>query len=242
MAIPPPLFISKNLRPHPRSTRVRLVTSNCELSHIQSCIPCLTSELSGVCQITSLITEPLPGSGCTETAFHEGCRTSFPVCGALCSRVPGVSGGARLCCSQDLRAIWALSRGGNRRNRRAPGEVCRAPNVRELPLGYCRYQNQGRACACELRGVPRCALSESAGTAAAQVDPLRAFRGLDRSSASPPSSYPSPRGRSHIRDPGQAGHSGAVRPLSHGQRGQAQRLSASRPDGSYGRSSLRNLS
>src|SRR5208337_3196907 len=163
MAIPPPLFISKNLRPHPRSTRVRLVTSNCELSHIQSCIPCLTSELSGVCQITSLITEPLPGSGCTETAFHEGCRTSFPVCGTLCGRVPGVSGGARLCGSKDLRAIWALSRGSDRRHCQAPGKVCRAPDVRGLPHGHCRYPYKGRACARKLRSLPRRTGSTCAG-------------------------------------------------------------------------------
>ncbi len=78
----------------------------------------------------------------------------------------------------------------------ASGEVCRAPDVRKLPLGYCRYQNQGRACARELRGLPRRALSASACAAAAQGEPLPAFRGPDRSPASPRYSYPSPRRRS----------------------------------------------
>ncbi len=160
-----------------------------------------------------------PGAGCTETAFDErseGCRTSFPVCGTLCSRFPGVSCGARLRGSKDLRAIWTLSRSGDRGDCSAPGEVCRAPNVRGLPLGYCRYQNQGRACPRELRSVPRGALSESACAAAAQGNPLRAFRGFDRSPAPSRASYPSPRRRSYNGCPDEAGHIGAVCALPYG--------------------------
>ena len=163
-----------------------------------------------------------PGAGCTETAFDErseGCRTSFPVCGALCRRFPGVSCGASLRSPQDFRGVWTLSRSGDRRDCRAPGEVCRAPDVRKLPLGYCRYQNQRRACSRELRGLPRCALSESACAGATQGEPLRAFRGPDRSPASPHSAFRSPCRRPGDGDAGEAGHIGAVRALPHGQRG-----------------------
>ena len=58
--------------------------------------------------------------------------------------------------------VWALSRRGDRRDCRPSGEVCRSPDLRDLPHGHSGREEERQARARELRSLPR-SVGESCG-------------------------------------------------------------------------------